>query len=38
MTATMFSHQNDPAPRMSTTYYWENLVLVIILALESKGL
>ena len=38
MTATTFSRQNDASLRVSTTYYWENLVLVVILVLESKGL
>ena len=37
-TATMFSRQNDAASRASTTYYWENLVLVVVLVLESRGL
>ena len=37
-TATMFSSQNDVGSRASTTYYWENPVLVVVLALESKGL
>ena len=37
-TATTFSRQNDAASRASTTYYWENLVLVVVLVLESKGL
>ena len=38
MTATTFSRQNDASLLVSTTYYWENLVLVVILVLESKGL
>ena len=38
MTATTFSHQNDPTSRASTTYYWEYLVLVVVFVLESKGL
>ena len=37
-TATTFSRQNDAGSRTCTTYYWENLVLVIVLVLESKGL
>ena len=37
-TATMFSRQNDAASRASTIYYWENLVLAVVLVLESKGL
>ena len=37
-TATTFSRQNDAGSRASTTYYWENLVLVVVLVLESKGL
>ena len=39
-TATTFSRQNDAASRASTTWYWENLVvvLVLVLVLESKGL
>ena len=36
-TATTFSRQNYAAPRASTTEYWENLVLVFVLVLESKG-
>ena len=38
MTATTFSRQNDAASRAYTTYYWENLLLVVFLFLESKGL
>ena len=34
MTATTISRQNDAASHASTTYYWENLVLVV----ESEGL
>ena len=34
----MFSRQNDAALRASTTYCWENLVLVVVLVLESEGL
>ena len=37
-TVTTFSRQNDAASRASTTYYSENLVLVVVLVLESKGL
>ena len=33
----MFSHQNDAGSRARTTYYWENLVLVLALVLEFKG-
>ena len=36
--ATTFSRQIDAASRASTTYYWENLVLVVVLVLESRGL
>ena len=35
-TATKFSRQNVPGSRARTT--WENLVLVVALVLESKGL
>ena len=38
MTATTFSRQNDAGSRVSTTQYWKNLVLVVILVSESKGL
>ena len=37
-TATTFSCQNDTGSCASTTYYWENLVLVSGLVLESKDL
>ena len=38
-TATMFSHQyNDPGSCASTTYYWENLILVVVLVLESNSI
>ena len=37
-TAITSSRQNDAATRASTTYYWENLVLIVVLVLESKGL
>ena len=32
----MFSRQNDAVSRASTTYYWENLVFVVVLVVESK--
>lgn len=38
MSAIMFSLQNDAGLCMSDTQYWENLVLIVILVLESKGL
>ena len=38
MTATRFSRQNNAGSRASTTWYWENLVLVVVLVLESKAL
>ena len=37
-TAITFSRQDDAGSRASTTKYWENLVLEVVLALESKGL
>ena len=37
-TVTTFSLQNDATSRASTTYYSENLVFVVVLVLESKGL
>ena len=37
-TATTFSRQNDAGSRLSNTQYWENLVLVVVLVLESKAL
>ena len=37
-TATTFSRQNNAVSRASTTYCRENLVLVVVLVLESKGL
>ena len=37
-TAITFSRQNDTCSRPSNTQYWENLVLVVVLVLESKGL
>ena len=38
VTAITFSHQNDAGSRSPTTTYWENLVLVVALDLESKAL
>ena len=38
MSATTFSRQNDAGSRASTTKYCENLVLVVVLVLESKDL
>ena len=35
-TAVMFSRQNDAGSHARTTWYWENLVLVVVS--ESKGL
>ena len=35
-TATSFSHQNDAGSRMCNTRNWENLILVVVLVLESK--
>ena len=37
-TAVAFSRQNDAGSRVSNTQYWENLVLVVVLVLESKAL
>ena len=37
-TATTFSRQNDAGSRACPTYYRENLVLVVAVVLESKGL
>ena len=37
-TATTFSRQNDAASRACTTYYRENLVLVVILLKVCKDL
>ena len=36
----MFSRQNDAGSRASPTYYWEHLLLGVVLVLvsESKGL
>ena len=36
--ATKFSRQNKAVSRLRTTWYWENLVLVVDLVLEFKGL
>ena len=36
-TAITFSRQNDTDSRACTTWYWENLVFVVVLVLESKG-
>ena len=38
MTAITFSRQNDASSRVSNTQYRENLVLVVLLVLESKAL
>ena len=35
---TLFSRQNDPGSRASNAHCCENLVLVVILVLESKAL
>ena len=37
-TKITFSRQNDADSRVSNTYYWENLVLVVFLVSESKAL
>ena len=37
-TVSRFSHQNDIGFRALNVVLWENLVLVVILVLESKGL
>ena len=37
-TATTFSRQNDAGSRAHTAWYWNNLVLVVVLVLESKAL
>ena len=37
-TAITFSRQNDVGSHARTSQYWENLVLVVVLVLESKGL
>ena len=36
-TATMFSRQNDAGSRGRTSFYWENLVLVVVLVLEVSN-
>ena len=36
--ATTFSHRNDADSRARNAQYWENLVLLVVLVLESKGL
>ena len=39
MTTTgTFSRQNDSGSRARSKEYWEDLVLVVVLVLESKGL
>ena len=37
-TAITFSRQNDVGSRVSTTQYWENLVLLVVHIWESKAL
>ena len=37
-TAITFSRQNEAGSRVSSTQYWENLVLVVVLVSESKVL
>ena len=37
-TAIMFSRQNDTGSGVSNTLYWQNLVLVVLLVLESEAL
>ena len=36
-TAIAFSRQNDAGSRTNTANYWENLVLVVVLVLDSKA-
>ena len=36
--AIMFSHQNETVSCVSSNKYRENLVLLVVLVLESKGL
>ena len=36
--ASTVSRQIDVGSRVRYTYYWENLVLVVVLILESKAL
>ena len=38
MMAITFSCQNHIGSHMPTTWYWENLILIDILILESKAL
>ena len=38
ITAATFSRQNDAVSRAYATYYWANLVPVVVLVLESKSL
>ena len=35
--AIIFFRLNDAGSRASNTYYWENLVLVVVPVLDSKG-
>ena len=37
-TAITFTRHNDTGSRVSNTQYWENVVLVVVLISESKGL
>jgi len=37
MTVSRFSHQNDTGLRALNVVQWENLVLVVVLVVESKG-
>ena len=37
-TVSRFSRQNDGDLRALNVFLWENLVLVVVLVLESKGL
>ena len=37
MTATKSSRQNDTGSLVSTTQYWGNLVVVVVLVSESKA-
>ena len=36
-TAITFSRQNDPGSRANNTHYLEDLLLVVVFVLESKG-
>ena len=38
MEAIMFSHQNDTGSCAHYSQYWENLILMVILILDSEGL